>query len=81
MKCDSIKFGGRKYRLRIVDLGGMFGVCSVASEHLNKLLIDDVGQYTSIEAELVDQRIFFFVPSSYFGLSNRELRAKIISKI
>lgn len=81
MNCDSVRFNGHSYKLREIDLGGDFGICNIASNRLNDLLIDDAGQYTSKEAEFVDEQIFYFVPARFFGLSDDALKSKILSDL
>ena len=81
MYADQVKFKGRKYRLRIIDFGGEWGVNSVASTQLNDLLFDDQCGYTCEEASFVDDLIFYFIPTHYFRLPDELLRDRILSEI
>ena len=81
MQYDSIEFKGRSYRLRTLDFGEDFGVYNVASLHLDRLLVDELGSYTSREAKFVDEQIFYFIPPSQFRLSDEKLRSTILSEI
>lgn len=81
MQFDSIEFLGRHFRLRTLDFGPGHGVFHVASEHLSDLLLDEEGQFRSKEAESVDEQIFYFIPASYFKLSDDKLRKKVLSEI
>ena len=81
MYADQVKFDGRQYRLRIIDLGSEWGVNTVASTQLNDLLFDDQCGYTCEEASFVDDLIFYFIPTHYFKLPDEELRRRILSEI
>lgn len=81
MYIDRVEFKGRQYRLRIIDLGKEWGINTVASTQLNDLLFDDQYGYTCEEASLVDDLIFYFIPTHYFRLSDELLRDRILSEI
>ncbi len=81
MYIDRVEFNGRQYRLRTIDLGREWGVITVASTQLNDLLFDDQYGYTCEEASLVDDLIFYFIPTHYFRLSDELLRDRILSEI
>ena len=81
MNNDTANFMGKSYGLRALDFGGEWGVLSVASHDLNALLIDDSGQYTSNEAQTLDEGIFYFIAPAEFGLSDELLTTKILREI
>ena len=69
---SSITFENRKYRLREVEIDNI-GKVNIASTKLNDKLISNEGTYTSNEAILVDEQIYFFVEQSKLKLSNQDL--------
>jgi hypothetical protein len=81
MTNDAIEFNGRSYGLRVLDFGDELGTNYVASRSLNELLINDAGQYTSCEAESVDEQIFFFIAPAEFRLSDEALTTKILRDV
>lgn len=78
---ESIQFNGRDYKTRTLDFGGEFGVLTVASITLDRLLMTDDENYVSSEARFVDEQIFFFISASDFKLSDEALATKILQEI
>jgi len=78
---DRVEFGGRYYKLRLVDLGDGWGINFVASNQLEHLLWDNDRGYTCDEAQSVDELIFYFIPTHYYRLSDDVLRDRILREI
>ena len=78
MTNDAIEFNGKSYGLRVLDFGKDWGTNCVASRNLNALLIDEDGQYTSSEAQSVDEQIFYFIAPAEFRLTDGALSTKIL---
>ncbi len=78
---DAIEFNGKSYGLRVLDFGESWGTYRVASRNLNQLLMDDTGQYTSSEAQFVDEQIFYFIAPAEFRLSDEALKTKILKAV
>lgn len=81
MYCDSIEFNGRLYKTRIIDFGEDWGVFKVASRHLDHLLVDKRGSYTTEDARFVDEQIFYFIAPARFRLSDKRLKDRILWEI
>ncbi|MBR1695748.1 MAG: hypothetical protein IJ709_10180 [Selenomonas sp.] len=56
-----IKFNGKEYPTKMLDIPD-FGERLVSIESLEKSLFDTKGFYVSTEAQIVDEKIFFYVP-------------------
>ncbi|MBQ6315037.1 MAG: hypothetical protein IJI11_05490 [Mogibacterium sp.] len=59
---DYITFEGTRYPVRDVRLEEYEVDVKVSCESLESLILDDEGEYTSREAQLIDEIIFFYVP-------------------
>jgi hypothetical protein len=81
MLFDFIEFENRRFVVRTLDLGEEFGICSIASESLNDLLLKNGGSYASHEAELVDERIFFFIGETKLALPDKKLKEAVLGQI
>lgn len=78
---DKVEFKNRLYNLRLIDFGEGWGNYFVGSTQLLGLLLNEDQSYTCEEAIVVDELIFYFVPTHYFKLSDRKLRDRILSEI
>ncbi len=56
-----IKFQGKKYPLRMVEIPG-FGERAISVESLEDALLNADSLYVSDEAQVIDEKIFFYVP-------------------
>lgn len=77
---DLIYFANRKYKCRRLKIKG-WGEYLVASEFLQRKLLNSNFEYYSDEAREVDEAIFFFISSIDFGLSDKKLSEKIIKSL
>ena len=59
---DYITFEGTRYPVRDVRLEEYEVDVKVSCESLESLILDEAGEYTSREAQLIDEIIFFYVP-------------------
>ena len=58
---DFIVFAENKYLARRVAIEGYGSELMISTDDLESVLISD-GAYTSTEARLIDEQIFFYVP-------------------
>ena len=59
---DFIVFAENKYLARRVAIEGYGSALMISIEDLEAVLINEDGGYTSTEARLIDEQIFFYVP-------------------
>ena len=59
---DYITFEGTRYPVRDVRLEEYEVDVKVSCESLESLILNEAGEYTSREAQLIDEIIFFYVP-------------------
>ena len=59
---DFIVFAENKYPTRKVAIEGYESALMISTEDLEAVLINEDGGYTSTEARLIDEYIFFYVP-------------------
>lgn len=78
---ESIQFNGKDYRTRTLDFGEEFGILTIASTTLDRLLMTGSEDYVSKEAKHVDEQIFYFIAASDFRLSDENLVEKILENI
>jgi len=76
-----LQFEGSQYKVREVDLGKGWGRCAIASMQLESTLLGEQNRYVSEEARLVDENIFFFIPTHWFKLSDDQLRCRILMEV
>lgn len=72
---NQIEYPSREIRLP------KFGYVTVSITSLSNVLFNDNGSYPSIEAQYVDEQIFFFVEDDKIHLLNRALRKYILDAI
>ena len=59
---DFIVFAENRYLTRKVAIEGYESALMISTEDLEAVLINEDGGYTSPEARLIDEQIFFYVP-------------------
>ena len=59
---DYIIFAENMYPARKVAIGGYGSELIISTEDLEAVLINEDGGYSSPEARLIDEQIFFYVP-------------------
>ena len=59
---DFIIFAENKYPARRVAIEGYGSALMISTEDLEAVLINEDGGYSSPEARLIDEQIFFYVP-------------------
>ena len=59
---DFIIFAENMYSARKVAIAGYGSELMISTEDLEAVLINEDGGYTSPEARLIDEQIFFYVP-------------------
>ena len=59
---DFIVFAENKYPTRKVAIVGYESALMISTEDLEAVLINEDGGYTSPEARLIDEQVFFYVP-------------------
>jgi len=69
---DTIEFQNKDFKVRKIELPE-FGNVLISTNSLNELLLNDDGNYTSDEAEAVDEEIFYFVEDNEIEHSEKEL--------
>jgi len=67
-----IKFNGKEYPTKLLNVPD-FGERLVSVESLEKSLMDAEGFYVSDEAQVVDEKIFFYVPDDVIDLDEKGL--------
>lgn len=61
---DFIVFAENKYPTRKVAIEGYGSALMISTEDIEAVLINEDGGYTSPEARLIDEQMFFYVPES-----------------
>lgn len=61
---DYIIFAENMYPARKVAIGGYGSELMISTEDLEAVLINEDGGYSSPEARLIDEQMFFYVPES-----------------
>jgi len=69
---DTIKLQNRHYKTKLISIDNI-GECLVASTILNNRIISEDGTYTSKEAILIDEQIYFFVEPHILRQDNDKL--------
>ena len=59
---DFVIFAENMYLARKVTLEGYGSELMISTEDLETVLINEDGDYSSLEARLIDEQIFFYVP-------------------
>ena len=59
---DFILFAENKYPIRKIAIEGYGFELMISTEDLQSVLINEDGAYTSPEARLIDENIFFYIP-------------------
>ena len=76
----TVEYEGRSYPVRILDIPKI-GTVKVATELLGSRLIGDDGLPVSIDAERIDEGIFYYVSDDLFGKSDEEISKHILESI
>jgi len=76
----TIEYEGRSFPVRILDIPKI-GTVKVATELLGSRLIGDDGLPVSLEAERVDNGIFYYVSDDLFNKSDEEISKHILESI
>ena len=72
---DTIVFNSVEYPVKEVYIQKEnYGWVKVATTDLSNVLFNNVGEYVSKEAEVIDEQIMFFVESNELELPARELQ-------
>ena len=69
---DIIKFQNQAFKLREIEFPE-FGNILISTNSLNRILLNEDGSYSSTEAALIDEKIFYFVEDSEINLSEVDL--------
>lgn len=77
---DTIEFQNQTFKLREIALPS-FGNVLISTNSLNELLLNDYGGYISNEAQIVDEKIFYFVEDNAIELSTEELINVLTSEL
>lgn len=80
MRMDTINFQNTKFKIREIELPEIGNVL-ISTTSLNELLLNKDGNYISNEANIIDDKIYFFVDHKEIELSNVELVNLIIKEI
>ncbi|MBC7721596.1 MAG: hypothetical protein H7068_06190 [Pedobacter sp.] len=68
----TIEFQNKEFKVREIELS-KFGNVLISTNSLNELLLNDYVGYTSGEAKIVGEKIFYFVENNEIELSEEEL--------
>ena len=68
---NSIRFNKEIYNYREVNT--KFGCVTIASQELNDALLDDDCRFVSVQAEKIDEMIFFYVPPEIFSANEKSI--------
>ena len=75
---DVIKIGETEYQIRDLRLTEYEVSVKISGESLERTLYDEEGEYTSREAKLLDEILFFYVPDDLLtAASDQELEQYI----
>jgi hypothetical protein len=69
---DKIIFDSKEYHIREIDFPET-GCVLVSSITLNDVLLNDLGNYVSEEANTIDEQIFYFVEEEMLQLEDSKL--------
>jgi hypothetical protein len=78
MTIEAIEFNKKEYTLRDIELPE-FGFVYIAGTSLQELLFDKDSLPISDEAESVDEQIVFYIEDKFLNLSDKDLKALLIS--
>ena len=76
---DTIKFQNKEYKIREIklpELGNVF----ISTTSLNDALMNNGSDYVSIEAQYIDEEIYFFVEDNEIEMNERSLAKLIIQQ-
>lgn len=71
---------GRTFPIRTITFPN-FGLVNVSITQLNDIVMNEDGGYTSIEAENIDNQIFYYVSEEELGLEVNNLIKVILKSI
>ena len=77
---DFILFAENMYPARKVAIEGYGSELIISTEDLETVLINEDGGYTSTEARLIDEQIFFYVPKRIAVDCSDEEAAKFVHR-
>ena len=77
---DFIVFAENKYPTRKVAIEGYGSERMISTEDLEAVLINEDGGYSSPEARLIDEQIFFYVPKRIAVDCSDEEAAKFVHR-
>lgn len=76
----TVEYEGRSYPVRILDIPKI-GTVKVATELLGSRIIGDDGLPVSIEAERIDEGIFYYVGDDMIDKPDEEITKHILENI
>lgn len=76
---ETIKFNGIEYP--VLQLNFPFGERTISIENLNENLMNVDGSYVSESAQVIDEKIFYFIDEKNLSLSKNDLIQLILSEI
>jgi len=77
---DFILFKGNTYPVRYVAIEGFESELMISTEDLEAVLVNEDGGYTSPEARLIDEHIFFYVAKRIVMDYSDEEAAKFVHR-
>ena len=77
---DFIVFAENMYSARKVAIEGYESELTISTEDLEAVLINEDGGYTSPEARLIDEQVFFYVPKRIAVDCSDEEAAKFVHR-
>lgn len=76
---ETVKFQNKEYKIREIklpELGNVF----ISTTSLNDALMNNGSDYVSIEAQYIDEEIYFFVEDNEIEMNERSLAKLIIQQ-
>lgn len=73
MNYDFFEYQGRKYVCRSLYFPKFKNNFVVSCEALEKVLINEEGGYDTLEAQYIDEQIFYYLPDDLIFCSEKEI--------
>lgn len=77
---DPVQFNGETYTRRVIHVNG-FGDRIIAGTSLQEELLTEDGSYVSVEAQLIDEEIFFYIEDKYLNCSDMQLAKYVLKQV
>lgn len=76
----TINFQNKDFKIRELDLPE-YGNVLISTTSLSDLIIDEKGNYLSNEAQILDEKIFYFVKDKQIDLDENKLISQLLKEL